>query len=128
MKESVSIAIIDNSRGLLANGIIGIGLLLIVIVYLGVACLAFSKEIQKPVLKLVLSALTSIIAIISMVFIYGYILYVGKLDSIDFMIGLAIMMFVAVTDSFLINNVIVRDLYVNDKPTPRNLKRKRIKL
>lgn len=128
MKESVSIAIIDNSRELLANRIIGISLLLIVIVYLGVALPAFSGEIQKPVLKLFLSALTSIIAIISIVFIYGYILYVGKLDSIDFMIGLAIMMFVAVTNSFLIDNVIVRDLYVNDKPTPRNLKRKRIKL
>lgn len=123
-----SIAIIDSSRELLANGFIVIGLILVVITFLGVARPAFFNEIQKPVLKLFLSALTSVIAIISMVFIYCYILYVGKLDSIDFVISLAIMMFVSVTNSFLIDNVIVRDLYVNDKPTTRNLKRKRIKL
>ena len=123
-----SIAIIDNAREPLANGTIVIGLLLIAVVYLGIVRPAFLGEIQKPVLKLFLSALTSVIAIISMVFIYGYILHVGKLDSYDFIIGLAIMLFIAMTDSFLIDNVIVKDLYVNNKPTASNLKRKRIKL
>lgn len=47
MKECVNIAIIDNSRGLLANGIIGIGLLLIVITFIGVVRPAFFNEIQK---------------------------------------------------------------------------------
>ena len=128
MKESVSLAIVDNAREPLANGAIGIGLILIVIVYLSIVRSSFFGEIKKPVLKLFLSAFTSVIAIISMVSIYGYILYVGKLDSIDFMIGLAMMLFVAVTDSFLIDNVIVRDLHANNKPTTSNLKHKRIKL
>lgn len=123
-----SIAIIDNIREPLANGTIVLGLLLIAIVYLGIVRPAFLVEIKKPVLKLFLSALVSIIAIISIVFTYGYILYVGKLDSLDFVIGLAIMLSIAMTDCFLIDNVIVKDLYVNNKPTTSNLKRKRIKL
>lgn len=123
-----SIEMIDKVREPLANGAIGISLVLIVIVFLGIVRPVFFGETQKPVMKLFLSAVVSIIAIISIVFIYGDILDKSKLDSLDFIIGLAIMLFIAMTDSFLIDNVIVKDLYVNDKPTDGRLKRKRIKL
>jgi len=128
MNESISIAIIDKAREPLANGTICIGLLLIVIVFLGIVRPAFFGKIQKSVMKLFLSALTSVIAVIVMVAIRGYILYVGKLNSIDFMISLAIMIFIAVTDSFLINNVIVKDLYTETKSADGHLKCKQIKL
>lgn len=123
-----NIAIIDNARETWANGFIVIGLILVVITFLSVVRPAFFNEIRKPVIKLFLSAVISVIATISIALIYGYILYQSKLDSIDFIIGLAIMLFIAMTDSFLIDNVIVKDLYVNNKSTTSNLKRKRIKL
>ena len=123
-----SIAIIDNTRETWANGFIVMGLILVVIVFLGIVRPVFFGETQKPIMKLFLSTLTSVIAIVAMTAIYGYILYVGKLDSYDFIIGLAMMLFVAMTDSYLIDNVIVKDLHVNDKPTDGCLKRKRIKL
>lgn len=123
-----SIEMIDKVREPLANGAIGISLVLIVIVFLGIVRPVFFGETQKPIMKLFLSAVVSIIAIVAMTAIYGYILYVGKLDSYDFIIGLAMMLFIAMTDSYLIDNVIVKGLHVNDKPTDGRLKRKRIKL
>lgn len=123
-----SIAIIDNAREAWANGFIAIGLFLVVITFLGVARPAFFNEIQKPVLKLFLSAVISVIATISIALIYGYILYQSKLDSIDFLIGLAIMIFVAITDNYLIDYVIMRDSQATAKPNDGRSKRRRIKL
>lgn len=123
-----SIAIIDNARETWANGFIVIGLILVVITFLGVVRLAFFNEIRKPVIKLFLSAVISLIATITMALIYGYILYQSKLDSIDFTIGLAIMIFVAVTDNYLIDYVIMRDSQATTKPNGGRSKRRRIKL
>lgn len=123
-----SIAIIDNAREAWANGFIVIGLILIVITFLSVVRPAFFNEIQKPGIKLFLSAVISVIATISIALIYGYILYQSKLDSIDFTIGLAIMIFVAVTDNYLIDYVIMRDSQDTAKHNDGCSKRKRIKI
>lgn len=104
-----NIAIIDNARETWANGFIVMGLILVVITFLSVVRPAFFNEIQKPAIKLFLSAIVSVIATITIALIYGYILYQSKLDSVDFMISLAIMIFVAVTDNYLIDYVIMRD-------------------
>ena len=120
-----SIAIIDNAREAWANGFIAIGLFLVVITFLGVVRPAFFNEIQKPGIKLFLSAVISVIATISIALIYGYILYQSKLDSIDFLIGLAIMIFVAITDNYLIDYVIMRDSQATAKPKPNDGRSKR---
>lgn len=123
-----NIAIIDNARETWANGFIAMGLILIVITFLSVVRPAFFNEIQKPVIKLFLSAVISVIATISIALIYCYILYQSKLDSVDFMIGLAIMIFVAVTDNYLIDYVIIRDSQDTAKHNDGCSKRKRIKI
>lgn len=128
INENVSIAIIDNAREAWANGIIDIGLLFIVITFLSAVLHAFVNNIRKPMIRSFLSAVISIIAIISMTLIYIYILYHSKLDSLEFMIGLAIMMFVAITDNYLIDYVIMKDSQATVTSTTGSLKRKRIKL
>ena len=85
-------------------------------------------KFKKPVIKLFLSAIISVIATISIALIYCYILYQSKLDSVDFTIGLVIMIFVAVTDNYLIDYVIMRDSQDTAKHNDGCSKRRRIKI
>ena len=123
-----SIVIIDNVREPLANGTICISLVLIAITFLGATYEILMGSSQKIGVKLFLSGFISLIAIIGVVAIYCYALYGGKLNSIDFLINLSLMITLPVISNYLITNVIMKESQAATVSPDSRLKRKRIKL